>query len=101
MAMEITGIVTALKGYDKLDKTDSAERGKSKSSSSTTGKADSVSLSSEAKLVSSAMSAAQNAPEVRRQKVEELKALVESGQYQPDLKKTAAKIVEEDLELLI
>lgn len=100
MAMEITGLVNSLKGYDRVEKTESSSR-KGKDSKSSATRGDSVSLSSEAKLFSRGVSAAQDAPDVRSKKVEELKALVESGQYKPDLKRTAAKIVEEDLDLLL
>ncbi|WP_084457854.1 flagellar biosynthesis anti-sigma factor FlgM [Desulfocurvus vexinensis] len=100
MAMEITGLIGSLKGYGRVDRPEPATR-KDKGSRPSSGQGDSVSLSGEAKLFGSAMSAAQQTPEVRRQKVEDLKALVESGQYQPDIRKTAAKLVEEDLELLL
>jgi negative regulator of flagellin synthesis FlgM len=100
MAMEITGLIGSLKGYGRVDKPEPASR-RDKGAKASSGQGDSVTLSGEARLVGSAMSAAQQTPDVRRQKVEELKALVESGQYKPDVRKTAAKLVEEDLELLL
>ncbi len=101
MAMEITGILSGLKGYDRVEKTEPASRREKGTKSSATARGDSVHLSSEAKLFSSGVSAAQSAPDVRQARVDELRALVESGDYKPDLQKTAAKLVEEDLELLL
>jgi len=100
MAMEISGLLSGLKGYDRVEKTETSSR-KEKGSKSAPPRGDSVHLSSEAKLFSSGVSAAQSAPDVRRAKVDELKALVDSGQYKPDLKRTAAKLVEEDMDLLL
>lgn len=100
MAMEITGLIGSLKGYSRVEKPESSTR-KDRSEKSSSAKGDSVSLSTEAKIFSSGVSAAQNSPDIRRKKVDELKALVDSGQYKPDIRKTAAKIVEEDLELLL
>lgn len=99
--MEINGLINGLKGYDRVERPDSSAKKGRGSRASTSGQGDSVKVSSEAKLVASAMTEAQSAPDIRQQKIDELKALVQSGQYEPDLKKTAAKIVEEDLELLI
>ncbi|BBD07903.1 flagellar biosynthesis anti-sigma factor FlgM [Desulfovibrio ferrophilus] len=99
--MEINGLINGLKSYDRVDKSDSSTKKGKGSKSSTSGQGDSVKVSSKARLVASATSEAQSAPDIRQQKVNELKALVESGEYTPDLRKTAAKIVEEDLELLI
>lgn len=102
MAMEITGLISGLKGYDRVEKPEpSSRREKGSRSASTPVRGDSVNFSSEARLFSSGVSAAQSAPDVRQAKVDELRALVESGQYEPDLQKTAAKLVEEDLDLLL
>lgn len=99
--MEITGIyANMLKGYDKVEKTESAPRKDKDSRPSSPGR-DSVKISGEAKLFGKAMETARNASDVRQEKVNRLKELVESGEYEPDLQRTAAKIVEEDLDLLI
>ncbi len=57
---------------------------------------DRVSLSPEAKLRTEALSSALNAPDVRQAKVAELKARVESGEYLPDGKAIAAKLLQEE-----
>lgn len=99
--MEITGIIAnTLKGYDKVEKTESSPRKDKGSRSSSSGR-DSVKISGEAKLFGKAMETARNTPDVRQEKVNRLKAQVESGEYEPNLQRTAAKIVEEDLDLLI
>ena len=98
--MELTGIGNTLKGYEKVGKADSSpKKGKSAHSSPPSG--DSVRISNQGKLFTEAMTEARNTPDVRQRKVDELRALVESGEYEPDLRKTAARLVEEDFELLI
>jgi len=57
---------------------------------------DRVSLSPEAKLRTEAFSAALNAPDMRVDKVTELKAKVASGEYNPDSKAIAAKLLAEE-----
>lgn len=98
--MKILGPLTGLKTYEQVEKPGSGP-GKGRSSSAHTKKGDSVELSSEGKLYSSALSEAQTAPEIRRAKVLAIKAQVDAGEYVPDTRKTAQKIVEEDLDLLI
>ncbi|BDQ35421.1 flagellar biosynthesis anti-sigma factor FlgM [Pseudodesulfovibrio portus] len=63
--------------------------------------ADRVVLSSEARLRGAALQTASEAPDVRREKVDELKRKVKDGTYQPDLKKAAANLLREDLDLLV
>lgn len=102
--MEITGPLNQLKGYDRIERSDSTSTRKGKRASSSSGSAsrsDSVTLSNEGRLVSQAAATATSAPDVRQEKIDELKALVDSGQYKPDIRKTAQKLVEEDLDLLI
>lgn len=99
--MEITALtISTLKGYDKVGKTES-EPGKGKGIRSSPKTGDSVKISDQAKLYNEALAEARDTPDVRRKKVDELRALVQSGEYKPDLRKTAAKIVEEDLEMLL
>lgn len=57
---------------------------------------DRVSLSPEAKLHTEAHSAAMNAPDVRQAKIDELKARIESGTYQPDSRAIAARLLAEE-----
>jgi len=98
----IKGVLLTLKGYEKtrVEKSGPPEK-KDETGRSTPDKGDSIKLSGQAKLYSRALRTAQESPEIRQKKVAEIKALVESGDYHPDNKKTAAKIVEEDLDLII
>ncbi len=57
---------------------------------------DRVSLSPEARLRTEAFSSAMSAPEMRAEKVAELKARVQSGEYQVDSAAVAAKLLQEE-----
>jgi len=99
--MEIRNILKGLDPYQaKLEKAekDSARAGRG-AASKETAKGDRVSLSNTARLHTEAMRAANDAPDVRREKVEALKAKVEAGEYQVDSRKVATKIIEEEHEL--
>jgi len=63
--------------------------------------ADRVVLSSEGRLRGAALQTANEAPDVRRKKVDELKKQVQEGSYKPDLKKAAANLIRDDLDLLV
>lgn len=63
--------------------------------------ADRVALSSEAKLRGAALQTAKEAPDVRQEKVDRLKQQVRDGSYKPDLKKAAANLIRDDLDLLV
>ena len=57
---------------------------------------DRVSVSPEARLQAEAFTAAMSAPDVRLDKVAALKAKVESGEYTPDSKAIAARLLEQE-----
>ncbi|WP_419787610.1 flagellar biosynthesis anti-sigma factor FlgM [Pseudodesulfovibrio sp.] len=63
--------------------------------------ADRVVLSSEARLRGAALQGANEAPDVRREKVDRLKQQVKDGTYKPDLKKAAANMIRDDLDFLV
>ncbi|CCH47987.1 flagellar biosynthesis anti-sigma factor FlgM [Pseudodesulfovibrio piezophilus] len=63
--------------------------------------ADRVVLSSEAKLRGAALQTANETSDIRREKVDKLKQQVKDGTYTPDLKKAAANLIRDDLELLV
>lgn len=54
---------------------------------------DRISLSPEAKLRTEAFTSAMNAPDLRTEKVAAIKARVDSGEYAPDSKVIAAKLL--------
>jgi len=56
---------------------------------------DKVEISSKAVEIKVALEALSSVPEVRKDRVEELKKLIEEGKYNPDPKEVAKKILEE------
>ena len=103
MNVELTKYVQQSDSFQKtLERTENAPNAASR-----TGKAkeadpeargDRVSLSSDARLRTQALSAAQAAPDVRQERIDALKAQVDSGAYVVDSKKVAAKLLREDAE---
>ncbi|NDV17832.1 flagellar biosynthesis anti-sigma factor FlgM [Pseudodesulfovibrio sp. JC047] len=63
--------------------------------------ADQVVLSSEGRLRGAALQTANETPNVRREKVDALKKQVQDGSYRPDIKKAAANLIREDLDLFV
>lgn len=61
---------------------------------------DRVSVSSDAKLVAEAARVAKESPDVRVDRVEALKAQVQSGNYSPNPRLIAQKMVDGDLDFL-
>ena len=102
--MEIQSFIKGLGQYDnaRLEKTDASNaksrRGKAASAEKN---GDRINFSSEGKLRTEAHRVASEAPDIRRQKVEEIKARVQSGEYQIDAHKIAEKLVKDDLELFL
>ncbi|EPR41713.1 flagellar biosynthesis anti-sigma factor protein FlgM [Desulfovibrio sp. X2] len=99
--MEIKNLLIAGTPYDskkidKAERNDAADKGQK--SDSATG--DKVSLSSEGTLRSLAVRSAGTDPDVRAEKIADLKARIKDGTYQPDNKKIAEGIVREDLSLI-
>lgn len=99
--MEITGVLQALKNSDRAQENRAEGQDKRGSSKSKRSGSVSVNLSSTAKLYSKAMTEVRESPEARQNKIEAIKEMVESGNYKPDSKKTAEKLVEQDLHLII
>jgi len=86
----------------KIERSEAKDVRSSQESVKTSGEAaDRVVLSSEARLRGAALQTAKEAPDVRREKVDELKRQVKDGTYRPDLKKAAANLIRDDLDLLV
>lgn len=86
----------------KIERPEVSDQHKSQETVKSSGEnADRVVLSSEARLRGTALQTAKEAPDVRREKVDELKRKVQDGTYQPDLKKAAANLIRDDLDLLV
>lgn len=100
--MEIKNYLKALDPYQaKLDKAENAKAkgGKRGADSAAQSSGDRVSLSNEAKLRTEAYTTALNTPDVRQEKVNSIKALVDSGDYVVDSRKVAEKLINEEVEL--
>lgn len=97
--MEIKKVLAGVAGYDqaKLDRIeerqDKARKAKVKVDSG-----DRTGISEEAKLLSEAFKAASGAPDVRRDKVEEIKARIAAGNYVVDAQKIAQGVIRDDLD---
>lgn len=98
--MEIKNLVGELNPYTKK-RVEETARPQQSSSGQRAESSDSVSLSSEARLLGAANSEALSSPDVRADKVRELKEKVKAGTYQPDIKKAAANLIRDDLHLLM
>lgn len=97
--MEIKNNLTPLDSYGrtKIGGTNAPERQRGAAQTAPAAESgDRVTLSPEAKLRTEAYTAAMNAPDVRQDKINELKARVESGEYQPDSAAIAAKLLIEE-----
>jgi len=97
--MQIKGLLTGLQTYEqsKIDKT----RDKSGSNShraKASSDSDRITLSQEARLYRSGLEQALNADESRTDKIQELKARIENGSYEPDSRRIAEKMIREDME---
>ncbi len=85
----------------KIDKREQIEQLKTQEATKTSGEtADRVVLSSEGRLRGAALQSAKDAPDVRRKKVNDLKRQIQDGTYKPDLKRAAANLIRDDLDLL-
>ncbi|MFV0347198.1 MAG: flagellar biosynthesis anti-sigma factor FlgM [Halodesulfovibrio sp.] len=100
--MEIKNYLKALDPYQaKLDKAENAKAkgGKRGADNAAQSSGDRVSLSNEAKLRTEAYTTALNTPDVRQDKVNAIKARVDSGEYVVDSRKVAEKLINEEVEL--
>jgi len=102
--MVINNIVGETNPYanKKIERPEAKDPQKTQESAKNSGEsADRVVLSSEARLRGAALQTASEAPDVRQEKVDELKRQVKDGTYQPNLKKAAANLLREDLDFLV
>lgn len=85
----------------KVERREPADQQKTQSTTRDSGQnADRVVLSSEGRLRGAALQSATDAPDVRRNKVDELKRQIKEGTYTPNLKKAAANLIRDDLDIL-
>ncbi len=100
--MEISNNLNRLDLYQaQLKKSEALKPGaqQTQANAQAGGKGDTVTLSPEAMLRTSIHTAAQNAPDVRQEKVNAIKQDVANGTYKVDSRKIAAKMLKENAEV--
>ena len=90
---------TPLKAYSENRVKDAAAKTQPQSQSSAASR-DVVNVSSQARLIGTARQTAAESPDVREQKVKELREQVRSGAYKPDIRKTAMNLVRDEVDFL-
>lgn len=85
--------------FDRIEsaKAEAAQSGSSKAGRAQAGSGDQVRLSSGVQLASSAATAAASSPDIRQDKVERAKALLESGKLGNDANKLAEALIDRAL----
>jgi negative regulator of flagellin synthesis FlgM len=99
--MEINNILSRMDSYRAgLEKTEKRDDGSETSDKVRVAKqsaqGDRISVSPEARLRTEAYAAAMNAPELRRAKVDAVKAQLEAGEYRIDSRVVAEKLLREE-----
>ena len=101
--MDIKKVYADVGGYSaqKLAENAKAQQAKAaRGEDGTKSGGDKVALSSEARLLGAALSSASSAPDVRAERVRSLKEQVQAGTYKPDIRKAAANLIRDDLDLI-
>lgn len=98
--MEIKNLLGSRGAY-KQDKVDRVPGAKTRPSSADARESDTVVLSEEARLRGQALQVASLDSGVRAERVQELKARVQDGTYEPDLRKVAENLLRSDLDLFV
>ncbi|MFW5791736.1 MAG: flagellar biosynthesis anti-sigma factor FlgM [Desulfohalobiaceae bacterium] len=93
--MKITTIIDKLGTYEqqKLEKPGAKE---GKGQEAVRKQSDTVTLSSRAKVFSDVQEAVRKAPEIRAEKIADIKARVAAGEYEPDPETIARKLLDEE-----
>ena len=88
-------------GYEsnRLEQLEQQRQEQQKAVANQEGKADRISISDEARLKMSMLKAAQEEPGVRPDKVADVKARIEAGEYAPDSKDIAAGLLRQELDI--
>jgi negative regulator of flagellin synthesis FlgM len=97
--MEITGMLGKLGLYGQNKVEEGRDKPQEAAKTETGDGDDQVRLSSEAQVLHSTLSQAEEASEVREDKVKALKEEVANGTYKPDSQETARRLLEEDFDL--
>lgn len=100
--MDIKNIVGDLNPYANQKVQDKSRgEGAQRSDKAEPEGGDVVRLSGDGKLLATAMTAAKDAPDVRAEKVRDLKEQVRNGTYKPDIQKAARNLIRDDLSRIL
>ncbi len=99
--MEIKGVLDQLHIYNRTKIQDEKKDEVRSEEKATSPGEDKVVLSSRAKLLSGIIGKAKEASEVRKEKVEQLKAQIQEGTYLPNAEKIASKMMENEIDLFL
>ena len=93
--------ITPFSGYEaqRLEQLEQQRQEAQKSAAPQEGGTDRISISEEGRLKASTLKAAQDADDVRPDKVADLKARIEAGEYKPSGKDIAASLVKQELDV--
>lgn len=100
--MDIKKVYGEVGGFtaQKLGENAKAPQAKASGGETAQSLGDKVALSPEARLLGAALSTANASPDVRAEKVRSLKEQVQAGTYRPDIRKAAANLIRDDLNLI-
>jgi negative regulator of flagellin synthesis FlgM len=93
--------ITPFSGYEsqRLEQLEQQRQEAQKSSAAQESGTDRISISEEGRLKANTLKAAQDADDVRPDKVADLKARIEAGEYKPSGKDIAASLVKQELDV--
>ena len=95
--MEIQSVLTGIQTYKQngIEKNKASQYKKT----GTSDIGDQVTFSSRARLFHESLKVAKQSPDVRQEKIEELKAKIEAGEYQIDEHQIARKLLQEEMDI--
>lgn len=94
--MQIKNLTDMFRPMESSESHSQKIKGSAASRDTSTAKGDRVSLSQTAQLYKATRQAAQDSPEIRAEKVGQIKSQVASGTYEMNSRKTAEKMLEQE-----
>ena len=95
--MEIKSILTGIQTYKQTEIENNKSSQARNQNTSDTG--DKVTFSSKAKLFQEGLKVAKQSPDVRQEKINELKEKIKTGEYQVNEQTIAQKMLKEDIDI--
>ncbi len=99
--MEIKGVIDQLNLYNHNKIQDDKREQKTGEAKEGAAGEDKVELSPGAKMLSNIIKGAKESPDVREEKIAQIKAQIEEGSYSPNSEKIASKIWENEIDLYL